>query len=81
VNVANPDDYVARGQSFEDASAPGSLFVVTEVRRTWSAVYRTEQWLVTLMCVVSPGPWFKPGGETTVTVWDGVLRNGYARVA
>jgi hypothetical protein len=82
MNVALPTEYVAVGQSYELSYERGTLFTVTEVTRRWSSFDRAEIWHVTLMCIVSPGPWYRMGGTSTEVSRDGTLRTaGYRRLA
>lgn len=81
MNAANPNDYVAVGQSFEENHEPGTLFTVTSVQRRWSERDKAEFWHIVLMCVVSPWAWFRPGATSEVVSRDGTLRsNGYTRI-
>lgn len=79
---ANPDDYLACGQSFEkNHESETTLFTITTVRRRWSEYDKAELWHVVLMCVVSPWPYSRPGTTFVLVSWDGTLRsNGYRRV-
>ena len=75
-----PKDHVAVGQSFELLHDPGTLFTITEVKRTWNKV-DGELWFITLLCVVSDLAWFRPGRISTQTSHDGTLRaTGYRRI-
>ena len=71
--MVTPKDYVAVGQSYELAFDPGSLFTITEVKRTYNRV-DGELWYVTLMCVVPPGYAWHPGGTSVEASRDGTLR-------
>lgn len=75
-----PKDYVAVGQSFELLHDPGTLFAITDVKRTYNRV-DGELWYVTLMCIISPGPWYRVGLTSTEASRDGTLRTtGYRRI-
>lgn len=81
MTAASPNEYVVRGQSFEVTYEPGTLFTVTAVSRRWSEHDKAELWHVTLMCVSTPWPWFRPGCTSEVVSRDGTLRsNGYTRI-
>ncbi len=75
-----PKDHVTVGQSFEYAGDDGGVYTVTEVHRTYNRV-DGELWYITLMCVVSPGPWYRAGALSHEVSRDGTLRNsGYRRI-
>lgn len=75
-----PKDYVTVGQSFEHAGDPNGLYTVTDVKRTYNRV-DGELWYVTLMCIISPGPWYRAGLTSTEASQDGTLRaTGYRRI-
>jgi hypothetical protein len=74
-----PKDYVAVGQSFLDHDT--DLLTITAVKRVWSDFDRRERWHITVMCVTSTKPWFRPGGTSELVSYDGTLRtHGYTRV-
>lgn len=76
-----PTDYVKVGDSYELSHFPGSLYVVANVKRDWSAHYRTEQWQVELLCVVGEPHGFRPGQRLNVYPTSGHMRAcGYRRV-
>lgn len=77
--MITPKEYVTVGQSFELLHDQGSLFTITEVKRTYNRV-DGELWYVTLMCVVEPKYGWKPGRTSVEASRDGTLRTPWRRV-
>lgn len=70
-----PKDYVATGQLFELVDEPGSLFMVTETKRTYNL------WYVTLLCIVPPRWAWARGRTGTETTRTGTLSTPWRRIA
>ncbi len=80
--MATPKDFVRMGQSFELAHEPGTLFVITDVRRGRYRGAREEHWHVQLLCVVPPPLAYRPGDTLSEVTYDGTLRAvGYRPVS
>lgn len=75
-----PKDYVAIGQLFELIGEPGSLFTVTETKRTWNYV-DGELWFVTLLCIVPPRYAWPQGATGTEATRTGTLSTPWRRIA
>lgn len=77
--MISPKDYAAVGQSYELIHEPGSLFTVTDVKRTYNRV-DGELWYITLICVVVPNNAWSLGGTSVEASYNGALRTPYRRV-
>lgn len=75
-----PKDYVATGQLFELVDEPGSLFTITEIKRTYNH-YDGELWYVTLLCIVPPRWVWARGSTGTEATCTGTLSTLWRRIA
>lgn len=75
-----PNGYVANGQLFELLDDPGSLFRITDVKRTYNLV-DGELWYVTLMCIVPPRYAWTRGSTGVEASRNGTLSTPWRRIA